>query len=104
MMKGDGSRMSHENAHNALSSFYAPLRSALNGRPPDVQRPLSRTRLEHCLACGEPTLVKCLLSGISRKSLKTFANCFLRDILHPSPSTLMYYGNEPDIKVIKYGL
>ena len=55
--------MSSGNAPNALSSS-----------------PLSRTRLAQCLACGEPSLVKCLLRGISRQSLKAVANCFLEDI------------------------
>ena len=82
-MKDTRSQMSSGNAPNALSSFYASLRSALNGRPPDAQRPISRTKLVQRLIKDEPSLAKCLLIGISRQSLKTVANCFLEDICAP---------------------
>ena len=50
--------------------------------------PLSRTSLEQRLIEDEPPLDKCLLRGISRKSLKSVRNCSLQDIRLLTPVSI----------------
>ena len=72
----------HEVNYPSMPTLRTKTAGNLSGNTANAPAgsPVSRTRLEQCLAHGEPSLVKCLLTGISRQSLKAVANCFLEDI------------------------